>query len=173
MDRGELLARAVVESRGLFARYVNGFTDADHTRQAPGLPNHVAWCLGHCALTMHRAAEKLDGRPLPETQFIPKAGRGDANRFGTESIAFGSQPKDEPRAWPSLARCVAIFDAACDRLAQAARQAPESRLDERVKWGASETTLESLVLRMVFHNGTHCGQITDLRRALGLGSIFA
>jgi hypothetical protein len=24
----------------------------------------------------------------------------------------------------------------------------------------------------VFHNGTHCGQLADLRRALGMGSIF-
>lgn len=66
-----------------------------------------------------------------------------------------------------------IFDAACDRLAGAACGVPDGRLDDRVKWGAGEVTLESLVLRMIFHNGTHCGQITDLRRALGVGSIFA
>ena len=172
MNRGEILARGVNDSKALLARYLNGFTDANHTRQAPGLPNHAAWCLGHCALTMHRASEKLDGRTLPESHFILNQSRGDADRFGTESICFASTPVDDPAAYPGLSRCVTIFDAACDRLASAARTAPEARLDEQVKWGAGEATLESLVLRMVFHNGTHCGQITDLRRALGLGSIF-
>lgn len=173
MKRGEILARGVSDSKVLLARYLKGFTDFDHTRQAPGLPNHVAWCLGHCALTMHRAAEKLDGRPLPENDFILDSARGDAQRYGTESVCFGSTPVPDPAVYPPLSRCVAIFDAACDRLAGAAADAPDARLDDRVKWGAGETTLESLVLRMIFHNGTHCGQITDLRRALGVGSIFA
>jgi hypothetical protein len=31
----------------------------------------------------------------------------------------------------------------------------------------------TLASRMVFHNGTHCGQVADLRRALGIGSIFS
>lgn len=172
MSRGLTLARGVSDSKALLARYLRGFTDASHTRQAPGLPNHVAWCLGHCALTMHRAAERIDGLPLPESDFISNAARGDALRYGTESIAFASTPLPDPAAYPALNRCMAIFDAACDRLARASADLPDERFDERVKWGATEITLESLLLRMVFHNGTHCGQITDLRRALGLGSIF-
>lgn len=172
MNRGEMLSRGVLESRVLFARYLNGFDDSNHTSQAPGLPNHLAWTLGHCALTMHRAAEKLDGRDLPTAQFIAGADSGDPNRFGTESVSFGSRPLADPARYPGLSRCVAIFDSACDRLAAAARMASDVTLDRRTKWGTGEVSLESLVFRMVFHNGTHCGQVTDLRRALGIGSIF-
>jgi hypothetical protein len=32
--------------------------------------------------------------------------------------------------------------------------------------------MSNLAVRMVFHTGTHAGQLADLRRALGLGSIF-
>jgi hypothetical protein len=41
------------------------------------------------------------------------------------------------------------------------------------QWGKSQVPLWSMASRMIFHNGTHCGQLADLRRALGLGSIFA
>ncbi len=172
MNRGEILARAIVDCQALFGRYLDGFDESNRTRQAPGLPNHVAWCLGHCALTMHRAAEKIDGRPLPATHFLLKATRGDADHFGTESVSFASHPADEPAIYPRWTVCVAIFDAACARLAAAARRATDAKLDERTKWGSTDVSLESLVWRMVFHNGTHCGQIIDLRRAIGLGSIF-
>jgi hypothetical protein len=172
MNRGEILARGVADSRALLARYLGGFDDSNHTAQAPSLPNHVAWCLGHCALTMHRAAERLDGQPLPESQFILRSDRGDGDRYGAESVSFASQPVGDRAFYPGLTCCMAIFDAACDRLANAAFSAPDAKLDERTKWGAGETTLESLVMRMIFHNGTHCGQITDLRRALKIGSIF-
>ena len=120
MNRGEILARAIVDCQALFGRYLDGFDESNRTRQAPGLPNHVAWCLGHCALTMHRAAEKIDGRPLPATHFLLKATRGDADHFGTESVSFASHPADEPAIYPRWTVCVAIFDAACARLAAAA-----------------------------------------------------
>jgi hypothetical protein len=70
MTRQQLLAEAVRESRNLLARYLKGFDDTNHTKQAPGLPNHVAWTLGHLSLTMYRTAEKLNGTPPPESDFI-------------------------------------------------------------------------------------------------------
>jgi uncharacterized protein YbjT (DUF2867 family) len=70
MNRGHLLADAVETSRVLLARYFPGFTDANRTSQAPGLPNHFAWCLGHLALTMHRVAGMIDGGPLPGDAFV-------------------------------------------------------------------------------------------------------
>lgn len=173
MTRGEMLARAVIDSGELLRRYLAGFDDSNCTTQAPGLPNHAAWCLGHCALTMHRAAECLDGGARPAAHFIDGADRGDVNRFGTESVSFDSRPTDDPKRYPGLARSTAIFDAACRRLAHAARTIDDSRLDGITRWGRAETPISGLVSRMVFHNGTHCGQIVDLRRALRLGSIFA
>lgn len=172
MQAQEILAQAVESTKMLTARYLAGFEESTRTTQARHLPNHVAWNLGHLALTMHRIAEKYDGGPAPERDFSPGP-RGNSDHFGLESVAFGSVPVDDPTVYPALARCVQIYDAACDRLARALRAAPESKLSEVVKWGAGESTLGMLAARMVFHNGFHTGQIADLRRATGMRSIFS
>jgi hypothetical protein len=172
-SRQALLAEMVRQSRVLFVRYLRGFDDSNHTRQAPSLPNHVAWTLGHLAITLHRTAEKFDGLPLPASDFVTGDGRSsDANRYDTESICFGSKPVADPNLYPTFSRCAAIFDAAVDRLAGAIESADDAKLDSMAKWTNTEVPLYTMAGRMVFHNGTHAGQIADLRRALGIGSIF-
>ncbi len=173
MRTQDAIAEFVLMSKMGTARYLAGFDDTNHTSQAPHLPNHVAWNLGHCALTMHRACEKADGIGPPETDFILAAARGDAARFGTESVAFGSTPTPDPTAYPSLARCTAIYHNAIDRTAATARSLPDARLEESIVWGPMNTPLSLLLMRMGFHNGMHVGQIADLRRALGFKSIFS
>lgn len=189
MDRRETLAESVLSTKTLLARYLVGFDDSNHTTQAPKLPNHVAWTLGHLALTMHRVAEKLDGKAPPPGDFLPAGAMGHGapgvaervspmsvvplDAYDSETVAFASKPVDDPRAYPSFTRCGQIYNAACDRLAAAARHADDATLDRLVKWGAGETPLWLLVMRMVFHNGAHTGQIADLRRALGFKSVFA
>lgn len=159
-------------ARANMHRYLAGFDDTNHTTQATNLPNHAAWNLGHCALTMHRVAERLDGLPLPESDFATGP-RGDARRFGAESVAFGSVPAGDRSAYPPLARCVEIFDGASERLAAAARSASDARLAEPTPWGQAQMPLYLLVMRMATHNAMHTGQVADLRRALGFKSVFA
>jgi hypothetical protein len=180
MDRREILARGVEESGRLIARYFRGFDDSNHVRQAPGLPNHFAWTLGHLSMVLHRAAERFEGADgsqeiaLPEGDFVSGGdGRsGDSRRFDAEGVCFGSTPVGDARLYPPAARCVEIFEAAIARVARAVRGCDEGRLDQMVKWGGRDSLLWMLAVRMVFHNGTHCGQLADLRRALGIGSIF-
>jgi hypothetical protein len=170
MTPQEVVASAVELSKVQMARYLAGFDDATSVKQAVNLPNHARWSLGHCAMTMHRVAEKLDGRPLPGSDFATQAGA--SGKFHTEAVAFGSGPADDHEAYPSLSRCVEIYNAACDRLAAATRALPEARLMEDVNWVTFKMPLYQLVIRMCFHNGFHTGQIADLRRALGFKSIF-
>lgn len=172
MTGQQMLAEAVLASKQLLTRYLEGFNDDNCARQATNLPNHVVWCLGHCALTMHRAAELLDGRSIPETDFTTDATASHERCFYTESIAFGSCPTDKADSYPPLARAVEVYESACDRLAACAGAADEDALNRRVQWGTSELSLWSLVLRVTFHNGMHGGQITDLRRALGLARVI-
>ena len=173
VSRQILLAEQIRQSRDLLVRYLAGFDDANRTQQAPGLPNHLAWTLGHLAITMHRTAERFDGQALPASDFVTGDGRaGDGNRFDTEAISFGSTPIDDPKIYPLWSRCVVILDAAVERLAHAIEHADDAQLDAMTTWGKAELPLYTLATRMIFHNGTHCGQIADLRRALGIGSIF-
>ena len=176
--RAELLAEAVLSTKSLLARYLVGFNDVTHVRQTPDLPNHLAWNLGHLAITMHRVAEKIDSKPLPSTDFIKGDGFGgsrDKGYFDTEAISFGSKPEERHDRFPSLARCIAIFNGAADRLAAAARACTDAQLDQTYPWGPAgqQFPLWALIMRMVFHNGFHTGEIADLRRALAFKSIFA
>ena len=173
MTGHEVLADSVLACKPLMTRYLVGFTDSNHTTQAHLLPNHAAWTLGHCAMTMHRVAEKLDGKPAPESDFIVGATKGDAARFGTETVAFNSRPTHERTLYPTLSLSIAIYESAYDRLGAAVRAATDETLTKPVTWGTGQTTISALVMRMVFHNGMHCGQIADLRRALEMKSIFA
>jgi hypothetical protein len=130
--------------------------------------------MGHLALILNRVAEKLDAQPLPADRFLRGDGSGGTHeQFDTESVAFNSKPVDDPSRYPAWPRCVAIFDASIDRLSSALRRAADEQLDQTTRWGAGQTTIGNLAVRMVFHNGTHSGQLADLRRALSLGSIFS
>lgn len=173
--RGDLLAEGVLSTKLLLARYLVGFNDVTHVRQTPDLPNHVCWILGHCALTMHRVAAMLDGQELPATDFIKgdgTSGSRDKGYFDTEAVAFGSKPEERHDRFPNLARATDIYNRAADRLAAALRAADDAALEKTVTWGQAQVSVWSLAFRMVFHNGFHTGQISDIRRALGFKSIF-
>lgn len=170
---GRMLSEQIREAHALFGRYLGGFDDVNHTRQAPHLPNHAAWSLGHLALTLHRAAELFgDEGGLPEADFIRGAADGDQDRYGTESVSFGSTPTADPRRYPSWARCREILISAVERGAGAVARLDDEQLEQEVPWGAGKSRRRQLALRQIFHFGTHCGQIADLRRALNMGSIF-
>jgi hypothetical protein len=173
MTDKDMLAEAVLASKELVTRYLAGFDDANRMKQAPGLPDHAAWTLGHCALTMHRVAEKLDDRALPESDFVTGDGReGDAKRYDTESVCFDSKPVDDAAIYPMIDRGREVFEAACDRLGAAASNAVQSKLDEEIQWGPAPIPLWRLVLRVSLHNGAHAGQLVDLRRGLGLERVI-
>jgi len=174
MTRQQLLAASIRESRMLLMRYAKGFDDTNHVVQPPNLPNHFAWSMGHMALTMHRIAERLDGKPLPEADFVKGVGGGgNTQQFDTESVSMNSVPTSDSKLYPRAAQCTAIFSNAIDRCAAAFEAATDVQLDAPTKWGQVEVPTWSTGVRMVFHNGLHTGQFADLRRALGMGSIFA
>jgi hypothetical protein len=154
------LADAVVSTGDLLVRYLDGFDDSNATAVAANLPNHATWILGHLALTMHRAADAIGGRERP----VP---------FDAEPFAFGSTPAARREAYPPLAEMVERFRRSLAGLVAIVREAGEEGLTRRIEWGRGRvpTTGRDLLLRMVFHNGLHCGQLIDMRRALGLGRV--
>jgi uncharacterized damage-inducible protein DinB len=153
------LADGILHSADLLRRYLAGFDDTNATAQAPNLPNHVIWCLGHLAITMHRAAERISQKDMPLS-------------WDPEPFAFGSQPVPDRNTYPPLSEINRRFDAAVSTLAEAVRSQDEAGLSRAIPWGKAQTTVRDMAMRMVFHNGTHTGQIVDLRRALGLPGVL-
>ena len=159
MSSASELAGAIGSTRELLIKFLEGFDDANATAQAPGLPNHAAWTLGHLALTMHRAAEQISGADH-------------ALAWDPEPYAFGSTPTAARDAYPPLAELLENFHRAFDLLLDAIRGGGDEGLARMVNWGSSSIAARDLALRMAFHNGMHCGQLVDLRRALGLGPVI-
>jgi hypothetical protein len=161
LTTAQKLAAGIENSTELLLRYVAGFDDRTAVAQPPNLPNHVIWCLGHLALTMHRGAERLRGQTL-ELDYDP------------EPFAFGSRPTGDATAYPKLDAMIDRYRAAHRALADAVRTTGDDGLQKQVQWGVAGNRISGfdLALRMLFHNGTHCGQIADLRRALGMPSVL-
>lgn len=170
MSQGQQLAEVVRASAPLLVRFLDGFDDETRVAQAPGLPNHVAWTLGHCALTLHRAAEKLDGLPLPANDFV--TADGTERVYDTEAVCYASTPVPDPDRYPRLQRGLAVFEASSTRLARALAATRADVLEGPFSWGPTSLSGAGLVARMVAHNGTHTGQIIDLRRALGMPRVI-
>lgn len=177
MSRQQTLARGIRYSSELTTRYLAGFDEHSRTAQTDGLPNHPVWCLGHCAFTMSRVAQTLGGDAVPESDFTEggtPTGGGDAQRFAIESISFNSEPNADESQYPSLARATEIFESACERLAKAIESASDEAFDADIPWGpdGATVTMIDLIFRLIFHNGTHAGQLTDLRRALEFDRVL-
>lgn len=178
MQHAETLAQTVEYSRPILTRYLAGFTEETRAAQAPGLPNHVIWTLGHLSLYMHRAANRMagcDDKPVPDTDFFTGDGTGgEHTRFDTESICFGSQPTSNKTVYPTLERGHQVFEAGIAHLAQTIREVDDAGMCTPTAWGRGRKPMlvADLVRHMVFHNATHTGQIVDLRRALGLAPII-
>lgn len=168
--RGKVIASALRNSHVLVARFFVGFTDANYQTTTQHLPNHLAWTLGHLSLVLYRCAGKLDGLPLPASEF--DLGTGSPTTIGLEAVAVGSNPLLDKATFPPLARCLEIFAGAIEHIARAYEAASDEKLDELTAWGNAQITFEQLALRMVFHNGMHCGQIVDLRRSLNMDYVL-
>ncbi|MDA0802776.1 MAG: DinB family protein [Planctomycetota bacterium] len=170
---GEILAVMILSTKPLTLRYLAGFNESNRTLQRADLPNHPVWILGHLALTMQRFSMRFDAGPLPDSDFVEGDGRqGDADRFDTESVSKDSTPSADPAHFPTLARAQDIFSTACDRMAAMLRTQPDTRFSEEVPWHDGMQRVDALVARLAFHNGLHAGQLTDLRRAMGLPFVI-
>jgi hypothetical protein len=171
MTKQEILAEIILAGKGTLTRFLPGFNETNYTRQAEHLPNHLGWTLGHVALYIHEAAGRVDGQSLPETDFGPDIG-SDRTRYTAQLIGFGSQPTNDPLRYPTLARGLQVFEAACERLANAVRRADDATLERKIDWMGTPISFAVLAARVMFHAGVHTGQVMDLRRALGLGSAL-
>ncbi len=174
MHRNEVLAESIARARRLLPMFLGGFNDDNRIAQAPNLPNHAAWTLGHSAWEFHELAAKLDGAPmLPDGDFIAgTTARGDTDRYAEADIESGSTPVADPARYPTLDRGVAIYERACDRLIQALRDADDAALDAELAVGDAAQPLYKWVLVATWHSGYHTGQLADLRRALGMPPLF-
>lgn len=135
----------------------------EHALHQPSpIDNHLLWTLGHMATAYSWFATLLDGKPadLPAEY---------ENLFNSQS-----KPFTDAGAYPPYSQVRRAFGAAYQRVLDAAatlKPADLSKPTVASSHGFAENRHEAL-LRIAWHDGWHSGQISSIRRSLGLPKIM-
>jgi len=141
---------------------VADLSDEDIVLEAPGVPNHAAWTLGHVIHSCEAMAGELGVEP-----WLP---RDWESRFG-----YGSSPAAVTAQHPTKAALLAALAEASQRLCTALRAMDEAALteplpDETVR--AMLPTKGHAILQVVAaHTAYHAGQLAVWRRAIGRAGV--
>ena len=124
--------------------------------------NHALWVMGHLAYADDTFATFYDGGG---TRLPPEH----AKLFG-----MGSRPTADPAAYPPPAQVRERFAATRQRILDAAEAAGAALLDEPLPEDFQSFAPDKLgmLLSIAWHEGLHAGQLTTIRRSLGIDPIF-
>lgn len=149
-------------AHGTLVELLKDFPESKAAHQPCPSDNHLLWHLGHLAVTYEWFAAALDGKPKGGNEAVDKL------------FASGSKPVADAKAYPPVKDVRARFDAAWTRLMNAA----ESLRDEDaakpalVEGGGFLKDRLDTVDKAAWHDGWHAGQISGLRKALGLKPMW-
>lgn len=132
------------------------------THQVQGVPNHFLWTLGHLTTFYSWATGLLGGTPTPLDERFQQ-------RFG-----YKSQPVNNASAYPSLDSVRRGRDQAFHAMIEAARALGVTDVDQPTAMdshGFAKSRLDVLH-KAAWHEGWHHGQLSLLRRDLGLPGLF-
>lgn len=158
-------ARAVAAlkfARTYTDKLVDGFAEDQRCYQPAMTDNHLMWTLGHLALTNQWFAGALDGRPntCPESY--------------NALFGYGSKPNPDPSVYPPFQEVREQYEATYNRFIKAA----EAMKEADMLASAIEATggfckdKGELLEKAIWHEGWHSGQISSLRRAIGLPTVM-
>lgn len=150
--------------------WVHGNTDAladgippdKATHQPSAKDNHLLWTLGHLATAYSWFASLIDGKAaaLPE----------EFDRL----FGYKSSPVADPTAYPPLETVRKHYAAAFRRLTEAVSALKPADIHKPTvgdSHGFANSRID-VVYKAIWHDGWHSGQLSSIRRALGLGSIM-
>jgi hypothetical protein len=162
---GPLKATAVANMQWVHItldKLIDTFPEEQALRQHVPTENHLLWTIGHLAVTYSWLVSLLEGKmfELPESY--------------NALFGYGSKPGADPAAYPPIAEVKKSYTAAYTRFLAAANKLTARDLDKAPaadSFGFAKTRHEVL-LRAAWHDGWHSGQLSALRRALGLPSVM-
>lgn len=132
------------------------------THQSVPTDNHALWTIGHLAMTYSWFASLLDGHmtPMPDS-YNPLFG-------------MGSKPVADPTIYPPMGEVRHHFDSAYARFIElAAKIKPADATKPTVGNAHGFCKDRADVLdKAAWHEGWHAGQLSSLRRVLGLKSVM-
>lgn len=121
--------------------------------------NHPLWTIGHLGVSNHWFASIFDGQPAVDAKL--------------ESTYGGkSKPSANAADYPSLADTMKLYDQGMARLKKALTtpKDPLSKPKQMADWVSDTIHAAQLA---VWHEGWHGGQLSTLRRSLGLPGVMS
>mgnify|MGYP000207778971 CR=1 FL=1 len=153
---------AAAFAHGFLVKIVDTFPADKRTYQISRADNHILWSLGHLATTYEWLLSLLKegGQKLPaEYQAL----------FGSKS-----EPNPDVKAYPGYDQLRKDLDHSYDALIAAFQATSDADLAKPTlsdTGGFVPTRLGALTV-VTWHDGWHSGQLSTLRRSLGLPSVF-
>jgi uncharacterized damage-inducible protein DinB len=158
----ERALQGIRAARRTTSRLISDWPADKLTFQPSGTENHVLWTVGHLSTFYAWASSLLDGANvvLPE---------GYHELFG-----YQSQPVDDPARYPRLEELVEVADRVADAFVTKLQALSEQHFASPTAadaYGIAHDRLD-VAHKAAWHEGWHQGQLSAIRRALGLPSIF-
>lgn len=156
-------------SRGMLEKALADWPEEKYTAQmaggTPGCENHALWIVGHLAAAMTMFFGPYAGIELPPA---PE---------GWNDLFSGNKdfrPTGDASRYPSMNEAKAWFEKTFDLYIEGVEAQSEEELatDIREKTGGFSTDRMQLIEQAAWHVGWHFGQLTSLRRSLGLKPIM-
>jgi hypothetical protein len=124
--------------------------------------NHALWLMGHIAATDDNFAGLYDG------------GQGQLPEQYQKAFGMGSKPVADPAAYPPVAEVRQQLEATRRRLIAAVESATDAALAEPLPddWKDFAPDKLAFLSSMAWHEGMHAGQLTVVRKSLGIAPKY-
>lgn len=149
-------------SHGMLSALLKDWPQDKWTFQNAPSDGHALWQMGHLAMTYAWVENSLVGTK-PE---FPE-------RYNA-LFGFGSKPVDNPALYPSVAEVRSAMERGWERVAKITGAMKESDLAKAPAGdtGGMAKDKGEMVRLLVWHEGWHQGQLSSLRKALGLPGVL-
>ncbi len=124
--------------------------------------NHAVWVIGHLTVTDDDTLAKLAGRGA-------KCSAAWRSLFG-----MGSKPTDKPADYPPISNLRQHLNMRREELVAWFESLDEAKLASPLpeELGTVATTYGASIFTLAVHEGLHAGQLSMIRRSLGIGPKF-
>lgn len=161
------VARAIADlnwSHDTLAKLIKDWPGDRWTFQNAHTDGHALWILGHFAGTYAWCIHLITGEPF--TSEVPA-------HFNT-LFGYGSRPTNDPAAYPPASEVHAVYSRAWSLLIDTLSKLTDADLEKPCAGDAHgmANNVHDVVRLICWHEGWHQGQLSSLRKALGLPGIM-
>lgn len=144
---------------GITKKLVADWPEGKLAHQDTPCDNHPLWTIGHLGVSNHWFASIFDGRPAVDAKL---------------EATYGGKSKPSANAadYPSMADTMKLYNQGMARLKKAltSPKDPLTKPKQMADWVSDTIHAAQLA---VWHEGWHGGQLSTLRRSLGLPGVMS